>query len=66
MAITQLNPPIPLFVDAKGPGMAVLVIDYGPDWDLWWVIVLDRSGEVWTVKNSDLRGVSNLTMGRPA
>ena len=45
--------------------MAVLVIDQGPDWDLWWTILLDRSGEVWTVPNSKVRGVNNVTMGRP-
>jgi hypothetical protein len=63
--ILQLNPPIPLFVPGKGPGMAVLVTDYGPDWDHWWTIILDRSGEVWTVPNSKVRGVNNVTMDRP-
>lgn len=63
---TQLNPPIRLFVVGKGPGNAVVLIDYGPDWDLWWVVILDRSGEIWTAANPDVRGVTNATMGRPA
>jgi hypothetical protein len=60
---TQLNPPIPLETP-KGQGMAYAVIDYGPDYDLLWVVFDDASGEYWTWKNPKVRAVKNVTMGR--
>lgn len=60
---TQLNPPIPLETP-KGAGMAVGVIDYGPDYDLLWVVLDDATGECWTCNNAKVRGVRNITMGR--
>ena len=47
--------------------MAVLVIDYGPDHDLWWTVILtkgEHAGEIWTYPNPDVRGVENITLGR--
>ncbi len=64
--ITQLNPPIPLYVSGKGAGVAILVTDYGFDWDFQWTIILNDTGEIWTVRNSQVRGVENETMGRAA
>jgi len=61
--LTQLNPPIPLDTP-KGPGLAYAVIDYGPDFDLLWVVFDDASGECWTWKNPQIRAVKNLTLGR--
>jgi hypothetical protein len=61
---TQLNPPIPLFVVGKGNGLAHGVIDYGPEYDLLWVIVMDAGGEIWCLKNTKVRGQINLTMER--
>ena len=40
----RLDPPIPLQT-AKGPGLAHIVIDYGIEADLIWVVFLDDSGE---------------------
>lgn len=60
----QLNPPIPLHVAGKGNGLAILVIDYGPDFDLLWTIIMDETGEIWTERNPNVRGVKNHTMGR--
>lgn len=62
----QLNPPIPLKTP-KGEGLAVLVIDYGPDHDLWWTVILSKgehAGEIWTYPNPKVRGVENVTLGR--
>lgn len=61
---TQLDPPIPFDVEGKGEGLAIAVVDYGPDYDLRWVIILNKGGEVWTVPNPKVRGVENYTMGR--
>jgi hypothetical protein len=66
--LLQLNPPIPLRTP-RGEGLAVLVIDYGPDHDLWWTVILTKgahAGEIWTYANPDVRGVENVTLGRPA
>lgn len=61
--IIQLNPTIPIQTP-KGHAQAVIVIDYGPEHDLLWVCFLDKNGECWTFKNSEIRGDKNLTMGR--
>jgi hypothetical protein len=66
--LLQLNPPIPMQTP-RGEGLAVLVIDYGPDHDLWWTVILSKgehAGEIWTYSNPQLRGVGNITLGRPA
>ena len=39
---TQLNPPLPVTVIDKGQGLALAVIDYGPEHNLLWVTALDR------------------------
>jgi hypothetical protein len=60
---TQLNPPIPLETP-KGAGLAYGVIDYGPDYDLLWVVFDDATGECWTWRNPQIVGVKNVTHGR--
>lgn len=64
MAVNQLNPPIPLHVLGKGDGLAVAVIDYGPDYDLLWVTIINETGEIWTATNQKVRGVKNWSIGR--
>lgn len=59
----QLNPPIPVQTP-KGPGLAHLVIDYGPEFNLIWVVFLDESGECWSFDNTKIRAQKNITMGR--
>lgn len=61
---TQLSPPIPLHVLDKGDGLAVGMIDYGPEHNLIWVTALDSSGEVWCAPNHSVRFLKNWTMGR--
>jgi len=61
---TQLNPPLPLHVLDKGNGLAVGLIDYGPEHNLIWVTALDASGEVWCAPNPSVRFHKNWTMGR--
>lgn len=58
----QLNPPLPVHTP-KGPGLAHLVIDYGPEMDLVWV-VFQQTGECWSWRNQDIRAQINVTMGR--
>ncbi len=64
MALTQLDPPIPLTVLEKGDGFAVAVIDYGQEFNLLWVVALNDSGEIWSAPNPQVRMQGNWTMGR--
>lgn len=64
MSFTQLQSPIPLFVLGKGKGMAMAVIDYGPEHNLIWVTAIDDTGEIWCAPNSLVRMQANWTSGR--
>lgn len=61
--ILQLDPPIPLTCP-KGNGLAHVLIDYGMESNLYWVIFLDKTGECWTIDNRFIRAQNNITMGR--
>lgn len=63
MSITQLNPPIPM-ITPKGEGLALALIDYGIDFDLMWIVAINKTGEIWTFKNPEVRAVKNITIGR--
>lgn len=58
----RLDPPI-WMETPKGRGYAVLVTDYGPEWDRLWTVMLQQSGEFWDFSNAEVRGVANLTLG---
>ena len=57
-------PVITAFSRATGSGYAVAVIDYGPDFDLLWVVGMDDGGEIWCVPNPQVRLQANWSMGR--
>ena len=59
----QLNPSIPVETP-KGNGQAVVLIDYGSEHDLYWVVLLDDSRECWTFSNREIHAQPNITMGR--
>lgn len=61
--ILQLNPPLPV-ITPKGLGIAHMVIDYGPEHNLFWVVFLDTTGECWTYSNPDIRAQKNITLKR--
>jgi len=61
--ISQLNPPLPV-TTPKGSGLAHLVIDYGPEHNLFWVVFIDATGECWTYPNPEIRAQKNITLGR--
>ena len=62
---TQPTPPLPLHVLGKGDGMAIGMIDYGPEHNLIWVTAIDASGQVWCAPNPTVRFQQNWTLGRP-
>lgn len=50
----QLNPPIPMNTP-KGEGFAHILIDYGPESDLYWTVLITATGEIWTYANRYVR-----------
>jgi len=58
----QLNPPLPVQTP-RGPGLAHVLIDYGAEHDLVWV-VFQSDGECWSWRNQDIRAQTNVTFGR--
>lgn len=62
--LTQLDPPIPLHVLGRGDGLAMAVIDYGPEHNLLWVTAIDATGEIWCAPNPEVRMQGNWSMGR--
>jgi hypothetical protein len=61
--ITQLKPPLPMNTP-KGAGLAHFVIDYGPEFDLLWVVFMEKDGACWSVPNPEVRMQFNWSMGR--
>jgi hypothetical protein len=59
----QLAPSIPVETP-KGKGQAVIIIDYSPEHDFYWVVFMDDSRECWTFSNKDIRAQPNCTIGR--
>ena len=60
----QLNPTIPIIrLSDNMKGYAFLVIDYSQEHDLLFTCAMDN-GEIWTLKNSDIRVEKNITLGR--
>jgi uncharacterized cupin superfamily protein len=59
----QLNPPIPMNTP-KGEGFAHILIDYGPESDLYWTVLITATGEIWTYPNHQVRATKNITLGR--
>jgi hypothetical protein len=61
--LLQLNPPLPMMTP-KGAGLAWVLIDYGAEHNLMWVVVIDDTGELWTYPNPKVRATKNITVGR--
>lgn len=61
----QLNPPLPMNTP-KGEGFAHVLIDYGPESDLYWTVFITETGEIWTFANREVRASKNVTLGRVA
>jgi hypothetical protein len=64
MSMLQLDPPLPV-VTPRGKGLAHIVIDYGPEHHLIWVVFIDDTGECWSYGNPHVRAQGNVTMDRP-
>lgn len=61
--IIQLNPQIPMSCP-QGNGRAIAMIDYSEEHNIIWVIAIDKTGEIWSYQNPEVRMQKNITMGR--
>ena len=62
--ILQLNPMIPIIRKSDDmKGFAFLVIDYSQEHDLIFTCAMD-DGEIWSIKNDELRFDKNISLGR--
>jgi hypothetical protein len=60
----QLNPMLPIYrISDSTKGYAFLVIDYSQEHDLMFTCAMEN-GEIWTLKNSEIRIEKNITLGR--
>lgn len=48
----------------KGEGTAKFLIDRGPESDLYWVVFITETKEIWMFANYDVRLVTNISLGR--
>ena len=65
MAMLRLDPSIPVHCP-KGRGRAFLALDYSEDHFLFFTIAIDKTGEIWTYPNCDVRVLGNVTLGTKA
>lgn len=63
-AIKQLDPPMPFVTKGGEQVLALMVIDYGPEWDAIFLCGYRKSRELWWLPNSELRMADNVTFGR--
>ena len=62
--IIQLNPTLPIVrISDNMKGYAFLVIDYSQEHDLMFTCAMNN-GEIWTLKNSEIRFDVNKSLGR--
>jgi hypothetical protein len=61
----RLDPPWPVAEVGTGrKGLAHVLIDYGVEFNLVFVVVFDDNGEIWSIENKRLRAQENITFGR--
>lgn len=60
----QLDPPLPVEVEDFGKGWAHILIDYGQEHDLLWVVFFDESRACVAIDNKNIRIQNNYSMGR--
>ena len=66
MNVLQLNPSLPCIVTSKDnkSALALFLLDYGPAFDLLFVVSMTETGELWTVPTYELKMHTNWTYQR--
>ncbi len=52
---TELDPAIPVHVEGKGEGRAIGLIDNGRSNGQIWITEIEETGELWCVRDGELR-----------
>ena len=64
--IHQIDPQLTMYVPhMDDEGIALFLIDYCLEEDLYWVIAMKKDGAIWTLPNKQVRMTKNITVGRP-
>lgn len=65
--ILQLNPPLPLFsIPHQEEGYAHFLLEYGIENYFYFIVALEKTGELWILSNRDVRATKNFTAERPS
>lgn len=59
----QLNPPIPLVTVEGKKCLALVLLDYGTEYESLLLCGMDESRELWWIPHSKLRIGDNISMG---
>ncbi len=62
--ILQLNPALPFKHIDKGNFLAHFLVDYGMESEIYFIGILEESGEIWCYSNRVLRAQKNISLGR--
>lgn len=62
MYILQLDPPLSM-TSPRGDCLALFLLDYGMEQDLYWICFMDDTGECWTFRNAEIRLMPNISYG---
>ena len=68
-AMLQLDPAIAVMAFARGRWQKATChgwLDYGVEADLMHICFSDEDGEIWILRNKDVRAQTNITIGRVA
>jgi hypothetical protein len=63
MILVQLNPPMPFLKDGK-KCLALMALDYGPEYETLFLCGMIESRELWWIPHSQLRLDNNISLGR--
>lgn len=53
-----------MHVIGKGDGYAIAMIDYSQEHNIFFVVAITETGEIWTAPNSKVRMLKNITLER--
>lgn len=64
--ILQLDNPLPLFsVPHQEECYAYFLLEYGIENCFYFIVALEKTGELWILSNRDVRATKNFTAERP-
>lgn len=63
-ALLQLDPPLPLVKTDGHQVLALVLLDYGPEWPSYLLCADEVTRELWWLDQKELRLRDNVTLGR--